>query len=210
MTVITISREYGSGGNHIASLLCDHLGYRFFDKNLMVQIGAPEELRLALARAGSAADVRDEHSALWRFFRNLQTSSPLGQQESLQPNEVLPVDVVERGIHAAYEDDNVVIIGRGGQMVLRGRPGVLHVRVVASLEKRVETVAKFDGLPLDAARNRVVAHDRTARAYISDTYRTDSTDPKLYDVVINTERLTWDAAAAVIETALKYVAPRLK
>ena len=51
MTVITISREYGSGGNHIASLLCDRLGYRFFDKNLMAQIGAPEELRLG-ARTG--------------------------------------------------------------------------------------------------------------------------------------------------------------
>ncbi len=210
MTVITISREYGSGGNHIASLLCDQLGYRFFDKNLMAQIGAPQELRLALARAGSASEVRDEHSALWRFFRNLQASSPVGMQEGSEPNEVLPADVVERAIRLAYDDDNVVIIGRGGQMVLRGKPNAFHVRIVAPIERRVETVAKYDGLPLDAARNRVVAHDKTAAAYIRDTYRADLTDPKLYDLVINTERLTWECAATTIATALKCFAPQAK
>ena len=154
--------------------------------------------------------MRDEHSALWRFFRNLQASSPVGVQQGLQPNEVLPVDVVERGIRLAYDDDNVVIVGRGGQMVLRGRPNVFHVRIVAPLERRVETAAKYDGLPLDAARNRVVGHDKTAAAYIKDTYRADPADPKLYDLVINTERLTWECAAATIETALKCFAPRPK
>ena len=210
MAVITISRQYGSGGNHIASLLCAHLGYRFFDKHLMAQLGAPEDLKRTLALAGSASEVRDEQSALWRFFRNLQASSPLGAQTGLQPNAVIPVDVVERGIRLAYNDDNVVIVGRGGQMVLRGQPDVLHVRVVAPLEQRVDTVAKFDGLPLDAARTRVVNHERAADAYLRNTYHVEPNDPTLYDAVVNSGRVSWEAAAAMVEAAVKHLPARAK
>ncbi len=213
MPVITISRQYGSGGNHIASLLCDRLGYRFFDKHLMVQLGAPEDLKAQLLAADAPSEVGSERGALWRFFRNLQASSPLGQTVpagGIETNAVLPVDVVERGIRAAYNEDNVVIVGRGGQMVLRGLPDVLHVRVVAPIEKRAETVAQFDGLPLDAARERALSHERTATAYIRSTYGGDLSDPALYDVIVNTGRLTWDAAADMIAAAVKHLAPRAK
>ncbi len=163
MAVITISREYGAGGNPIAGLLCERLGYRFFDKNLMQQLGAPEALNLVLENAETTADVHDEHSPLWRFFRNLQASSPLGKREGLVREGELPFQAVEELIRQAYDADNVVVVGRGGQMVLRGRPGVLHVRVVAPLEKRIPIVAQFDGLPLDAARDRVLGRDRAPR-----------------------------------------------
>lgn len=210
MAVITISREYGAGGNPIAGLLCDRLGYRYFDKNLMAQIGAPESLNLVLAEAETRADVHDEHSPIWRFFRNLQAGTPLGKRQGMSHEGELPFEAVETLIRLAYDEDNVVVVGRGGQMVLRGRPGVLNVRVVAPLEKRVTTVAQFDGLPIDAARDRVHGRDRAAASYVRQYYNVDIADPSLYDIVINTAQLSWEAAADVIMLALKHVAPRAK
>lgn len=199
MAVITISREYGSGGNHIASLLCDRLGYRFFDRNLIEQLGTPESLQEMLDEAHLETDVHDAHGTLWRLFRALQTSSALDE---------LPVQVVERHMHRAYDDDNVVVVGRGGQMVLRGLPDALHVRVMGPLGKRIEAVAQFDGLPPDAARERTLGHDRLAAAYVRHNYRVDLSDPTLYDLIINTERVSWDAAADMIEAALKRLPSR--
>lgn len=208
MAVITISREYGAGGNPIAGLLCDRLGYRFFDKNLMAQIGAPEALNLVLAEAETTGDVHDEHSPIWRFFRNLQAGSPLGKREGMSREGELPFEAIEELIRQAYGADNVVVVGRGGQMVLRNKPGVLHVRIVAPLEKRIPTVAKFDGLPLDAARDRIQGRDRAAAAYVRQYYNVDIADPCLYDMVLNTERLTWEAGADMIIAALKHLGPR--
>lgn len=210
MAVITISREYGSCGSEIAGILCDRLGYRYFDKHLMVQLGAPEELKASLMAADAPSEVGSEYGALWRFFRNLQAGSPLGQSQSLQTNEVLPVDVVERGIRRAYEEDNVVIVGRGGQVVLRNTPDVLHVRVVAPFEKRVETTARADGLPLEKARDRVQAHDRTGTGYIRNTYGIDPTDPVLYDLILNTGRMTPETGADMIIVALKHLGRRAR
>lgn len=210
MAVITISREYGAGGNPIAGLLCDRLGYRFFDKNLMAQIGAPETLNTVLAEAETVGDVHDEHSGIWRFFRNLQAGSPLGKREGMSREGELSFEAIEELIRQAYDADNVVVVGRGGQMVLRGKPGVLNVRVVAPLEKRVTTVAQFDGLPLDAARDRVHGRDRAAAAYVRQYYNVDIADPRLYDVVINTAHLSWEAGADMMIAALKHLAPRAK
>jgi CMP/dCMP kinase len=210
VAVITISREYGAGGNPIAGLLCDRLGYRYFDKNLMAQIGAPETLSMVLAEAETAGNVHDEHSAIWRFFRNLQADSPLGKREGLLREGEMPFETIEELIRQAYDADNVVVVGRGGQMVLRGRPGVLNVRVIAPLEKRIPTVAQFDGLPLDAARDRVHGRDRSSAGYVRQYYNVDVADPCLYDVVINTAQLSWDAAADMIVAALKHLSPRPK
>lgn len=210
MAVITISREYGAGGNAIAGLLCDQLGYRFFNKDLIAQLGAPAELKTALAEAEVAADVHDEHSPIWRFFRNLQVGTPLGQREGLKYESEMSRDAVERVIRIAYDEDKVVVVGRGGQMVLRGVPDALHVRVVAPLDKRVQTVAQFDGLPSDAALDRVKGRDRAAATYLRQNYQVDVADPALYDVVINTARLTWEAGTDMIIAALKHLPPRPK
>jgi len=137
-------------------------------------------------------------------------ASPLGQREGLKREGELSREVVERLVRIAYNEDNVVVVGRGGQMVLRGLPDVLHVRIVGPFAKRVQTVAQFDGLPSEAARERVQARDHAAADYLKQNYRVDVADPCLYDVVINTERLTWEAGADMIIAALKHLAPRPK
>jgi cytidylate kinase len=211
MAVITISREYGSGGSAIAGLICEQLDYRYFDKDLMARLGIPADLKTELAAANAGEDPAESHDdlgLLGRFFRNLQAASPLGQQEGLKQEGELSRDAIERFVRIAYDEDNVVVVGRGGQMVLGDKPDVLHVRVIAPLETRVPVVAQYEGLTADVALERIQARDRAAANYVRQNYRVDIADPCLYDIVINTSRLTWEAGAGLVIHALQYLAPR--
>jgi cytidylate kinase len=103
----------------------------------------------------------------------------------------------------------VVIVGRGGQVLLAGKRDVLHIRVVAPLELRVAYVAHREGLSLEAARLRVQAKDRARTRYMQTQYHCQHEDPHLYDLVIDTAVLDLDSAVDLICLALERKASRL-
>ena len=125
--------------------------------------------------------------------------SPL-PSESL---ESLKVRQVEQLIISAYEHGNVVIVGRGGQVVLAGKPDVLHVRVVAPLEKRIQTWMAREDLSYEAARKRVHERDKAHIDFVETFFDCDLNDCSLYDLVVNTNRYPPERAVDLILLALK-------
>jgi cytidylate kinase len=178
MAVITISRQWGSLGNVVANAVADRLGYRVVMRQLINQAalrsGAPE---VALA-------VIDE----LRLF-------------GLSPTDA-EYQAYTRAMHSVIEElaaeGRVVIVGRAGQMVLRDRPGTLHVRVIAPFELRVQRLAERYGIALPAARAQVRASDRQRRTYLKRFYNADLDDPDLYDLVLNTARLSAETACDLV------------
>ena len=156
MTVITISRQYASGGDEIARQLCDRLGYQYLDKSLMASLGA---------QAGSVA-------------------------------------LVQNYIRATHGQGGAVILGRGGQVALRDMPDVLHVRVVAPLEIRIRRVQESEGLTADEARAQVSMSDQASAGYVKQYYNADPADPLLYDLVINTSKITPVVATDLVIQAM--------
>ncbi len=208
MAVITISREYGSGGNEVARLVCDRLGYRYFDKELMAQLGA----QMGLASDKIVDVPEDQHhvrSLVERFFGTAPTHfgelrgwSLAGRAEVHERMEQMSVQTAQSLIRAAHEQDKVVVVGRGGQVALQDMPNVLHVRLVAPIELRIQRVQQSDGVTADAARELVHRRDQAAADYVKHFYDIDSSDPLLYDVVINTSKVTPPVAAELIIKAL--------
>lgn len=208
MTVITISRQYGSGGKEVATLVCQRLGYRYFDKELMAQLG--EQIGLAPERIVDLPEHR--HQVRGLLERVLSAAiNPLGDPASwalparLEAQERTSVQTFQSLIQAAHERGDVVIMGRGGQVVLRGAPDVLHVRLVAPVEQRVERVARREGLSPDEARARVAERDAAALDYVTRYYDSDAADPLHYDLVLNTGTITPGAAADLVVAALAYL-----
>src|SRR5207245_11209947 len=105
-------------------------------------------------------------------------------------------------ITAAATTGHVVIVGRGGQVLLADKRDVLHVRVVAPLEQRVAYVVLREGLDTEAARRRVQAKDQARTRYMQTRYRLQHEDPHLYDLVVNTSVLSLDSALDPICLAL--------
>src|SRR6266542_533595 len=128
MAVITISRQHGSGGHEVTRLICERLGYRYFDKELMAQLGA--QIGLAPDQVVDLPEDRHQvQSLVERLFANAPT--PFGDpgewalQAKLEAQQEVSVQTFQSLIRAAHEQGKVVVMGRGGQAVLRDAPDVL-------------------------------------------------------------------------------------
>jgi cytidylate kinase len=205
VATITISRQFGSHGDTVAQLLCDRLGYRYFDRNLMMGLAAQSGLAAELVE-DLPDDKRRAKTLVERLFGNY--AAPYGDPDTwaaaaaAERQEQLTVERIKYLMRAAYEEGSVVIIGRGGQVVLAGLPNVLHVRLIAPLELRVRRHAERAGLTVEAAREIVQGRDRASYDFVKRYFDVDRRDPALYDVVINSAKLTPAAATDLIISAL--------
>lgn len=221
MAVITISRQYGSGGDEIASLTCQATGYRMFDKLLLTK--AAFEAGLS---EGEVFDYSEENYKVKNFLSRLfGINRPVAQfhvwreegdgvrvAEQVQLSEEAALALERRAVEYACKLGNTVIVGRGGQAILEDEPGVLHVRVEASLEDRILRVRgdpRVAGQPFEmlietrrAAMDQIDMRDSASADYLKRFYGVDWSDPMLYHLVVNTSKLTVEQAARlIIETA---------
>jgi cytidylate kinase len=211
MPVITISRQYGSGGDAIGKRVCETLGYSYFDKNLMAQVASEEGI--------SESDIVDfpEDTYKMRGFldrllgrkRSAADAWTSGAAQRALPVEALDeahsVNLIKETIIGAHKHDNVVIVGRGGQAILREQPGVLHVRIIAPLGARVLRVQSTENVSLDEATTRVNHRDEAAAAYLERFYDIDWDNPLLYHLIINTGKWETENAVQIILNALAHL-----
>jgi cytidylate kinase len=115
------------------------------------------------------------------------------------------LDLITSVVLEQAAEGQAMIVGRGGQMILRGRPGVLHVQVIAKFETRVYHVIQREGVKWREAAYRVRQADEQRAGYLRRFYNVDWLDSSLYDLVINTDQLSADLAADLIVAASKGV-----
>ena len=221
MRVVTLSREYGSGGGEIAARLARRLAWRLIDHEIVARVA--QELGITAAEAATY----DEQGAgrVARFLRSLTPLDAGGIVRDREPLEagavlgggalgVAPTGhgVDERTYHAMLRQvveavadaGQVVIVGRGAQAMLAGRRDALHARVVAPLEERIAYVARREGLGEAAARARIERKDRARARYLQAHYQRVPDDPHLYDLVLNTGVLALDSAVELLALALEH------
>jgi len=183
MAVITISRQTGSLGFEISKQVAELLGYRIVWRELINQAalrcGAPE---IALA-------VIDELGLL-KLYPSSQTLSSYLEAVKCVMNELA-------------DHDNVVIVGRAGQVILRGRYNTMHVRIIAPTDIRAERIMRQHNVSLEAARRQISASDRYRKNYLKRFYQAQWDDPVLYDLILNSAHYDIRTAADLICLALK-------
>ncbi|MEJ5310763.1 MAG: cytidylate kinase-like family protein [Anaerolineae bacterium] len=211
MAVITISRQYGSGGDEIAERVCDILGYTYFDKNLIVKVAA----EVGAFKEEQIVDISEDTYMMRNFMERLfggrrikVQTGPLGSakvspMQSL--NEEQGVALMRSTIMGAYQHGNVVIVGRGGQAILREQPGVLHVRITAPLGARVMRVKERNNITLGEATDLTKSKDLAAETYLREFFDIDWNDPLLYHLTINTGRFDIDGAVEIVVNALSHL-----
>jgi cytidylate kinase len=184
MTVITISRQMGSLGCSVAEEIANCLGYRVM-------------WREVINEAASRASVPEV---------------ALATIDELDLLGIRPTDEAVEAYHQAvrdimqetYQKGNVVIVGRAGQVILRGAKGVIHARIVAPFELRVDRIAKQHNIKPEVARKQVRASDESRKRYLNRYYETKLDDTDLYDVIINTARFDVQTAASIICRAVEH------
>jgi cytidylate kinase len=183
MAILTISREYGSGGREIGRLAAGRLGYQYLDKERLFQ-----DLDKAGERWGQVARELDEVCpTLWERH-DWQYRGYVAQIEAL---------ILE---YAA--GDQVVIIGRGGSYLLQEVPFCLRVRLMAPLAVRIERIMARERLSRAAAERLIVQVDGDRACYVKANYNRDWADDQAYDLTLNTGLLTYDQVVDTLSVAL--------
>ena len=189
MAVITISHQMGAGGPEIGMKLGQKLGYRYVD----------QELVLDVARRYGVAEDKLSH---------LDESKPT-LFERFDTETRYYITILQTSLLDFAEMDNHVLMGRGGQWLLRGIPHVFRVRVIAPFEIRVKrwikrTADMTGETPTQRAAADFVRRDDTEKSgRMKYLYEVDLADPMLYDISLSTERLTYEATVEMLETAVR-------
>lgn len=216
MTTITISRQYASGAEEIAVRVAQKLGYTLFDKTMMAEAAAELGLTEREIVDFRETDQRSRGFLDWLLGRELTIARISTWQEDISGvrkpmvitiNDSQAIDMVRGVIDAAAKRGNVVIVGRGGQAILRGRSGVLHVRIEAPLEHRIQRLMDRHSLTPVQAELEIEDHDRTARDYVKRYHGLDPRDPMHYHLLINTGQLDLETATEVIALAVQQMKP---
>jgi cytidylate kinase len=97
---------------------------------------------------------------------------------------------------------NVILIGRGGNVITARLPNMFHVRLVAPLEERIEHSCKSYGMTKIEARRFCLREDLGRKRYLKKYFNADVNDPLLYHLIINTSLVGYDDAAKIIGDAV--------
>jgi len=184
MSIVTISHEIGSGGPEIGQQIADRLGYKYVDQELIT-------------------DTAHRYGLLEEKLSHLDESKP-SLFERFDAETRRYITAIQTSLYEFAEHDSVVLMGRGGQWLLRGIPHAVRVRVMAPFELRVKRLAKkLAGSMGEATNMRTVTEmarrDDTERAgRMRYLYEVDLADPALYELVINTEKLSVGAAVELV------------
>src|SRR5882762_1750794 len=197
--VITITRQYASGGSEAARLVAAELRWEVIDNEFVDQVAR---------RAGLPADAvaqRDERAPglLERLARTLAAGSPelfiaTAGIPRVDPDEAAIVRLTERVIAEAAAHGRIVLVGRGAQAVLAQRPDALHVYVVAPKPWRMKLAVERLGVNPAEVEKVVDETDRQRDQYVRARASGRRRDVVNYDLVVNTEKLGIDGAAALV------------
>lgn len=182
--ILTIEREYGSGGGEIAKLLSKQLGWKLWDELLTEEIA-----RLANCPKG-IVEVREEKNdpLYYRLFKSFLRGSYEG---SLNAHKLNVVDsesilkITERVVLHAAKTGHSVIVGRGSQHFLRNRPDALRVFLYAPRENKIRRLVAR-GKSEKEAQQRVDSIDQERAAFIRKYFNVEWPDRDVYHAMINT------------------------
>ena len=230
MTIITLSRQLGSRGEEIATEVAQTLGLRLVDAETINRAaqrsGVPQVALAEMEREGERGLATRVLKAL-RAMPSLSPISEMGITQAERSGWTIPfaglfsptmpplsasldgyvrmVDLVIRGL---AQEGQVLIVGRGGQVLLEKHPGATHVQIVAPVDSRIGVIMERLDLNRRDAQSRVRASDRARFDYVRRYHNVDWMDPTLYHLTINSSRLSLTTAVElIIATAKATVQP---
>ena len=185
--VVCVSHEEGSDGAAIAALAAGELGLRYLDDEIVTDAAHGEGL---LPEGVAAAEDRHAGRTLEVDFHRYERSERLRE-------------LIREAIVRAADEGDALIVSHAASYALAGRPGVLRVCVTAPERPRISRVAAREGLGEHDAAKHVAESDKGRATYLRRVYEVKDEEPQHYDLVLNSERLGVEAAAAAVVAAAR-------
>lgn len=190
--VITIGREYGSGGRLIAKKLSEEMGITFYDKQLISDVAKKTGFSEHFIR--NAEHQRPTNSFLYDLYTSVQTPSV--------PDQVFIAQA--KVIKEAAARESCVIVGRCADYILRDQPNCLKVFINAPLDQRVRRAREEYGVQEANLESFVIRQDKARASYYNYFATGRWGQSREYDLCINS-RIGIDTAVAVIRAAAEKI-----
>lgn len=195
----------GSTAELIAQLEAAEKAQAFLPRFLQALTGMPQipavpsaTLREAYAHDETVAALMREGFSCDEAVRRIPEVSKLESYSTY-------TDLVHQVILEMAQQGNVIIVGRGGHIILKDMPHVLRVLIVAPEEVRIQTLMERMGINRKDAERRIRQSDKERAAYLKRYYNTVHLDPTNYDLVLNTGHLSVDTSVSLICEAARRV-----
>ncbi|MBR3099327.1 MAG: cytidylate kinase-like family protein [Clostridia bacterium] len=194
-SIITVGRQYGSGGRYVAKLLSEKLGIPYYDKELLAEVAKDSGICQELL------EEHDEKNTRNFLFSLMSGTQPFGESGSMYMDMPLnhkiflaQFDTIRR----IADEGPCVIVGRCADYVLRDHPNVLNVFIKASTEERIKRVIKYYNVDPMKAEEMIKKADKQRAAYYN-YYATNTWGD------INNYQLCVDTGALGIEGAVELI-----
>jgi len=197
MAVITISRHFGAGGRTLGEMVAEKLGYQFYDNEVIQMVSIH-----AKVSTDSVDDLEQQTHGVFKKFlsdivpKGLKDLMVSRKQETI--DEEIYVDILRKIIIEIADDGNAVIIGRGGQYILKDYDDAFHLLITADSDKRVKFLVEKYHLT-QAQAVRAVNQDDNRRANLYRKFGETGYDQSdNYHMVLNTSKLDFETACGLI------------
>lgn len=196
--VITVGRQYGSGGREIGTMLAEKLGIAYYDDML---------LKEAAKESGLCEDLFHSFDERPKSFLYSIAMDPY----SFSMNHVTAKGNIEQQVYlATYETIKkladkgpCVLIGRCADYALKDRDDVINIFITAPLENRIERVARRNDISLEEAKDRIKKTDKSRASYYNYYSSKDWGEAKSYDLCIDSSLLGIEGTVALLEQMIR-------
>lgn len=197
MAVITIARQFGAGGRTVGQMVARQLDYLFLDDAIIQEISKKARV--------TEASVRGMEKMVGGLISRIITSAiSRGYMERLMKDstgymdENIYVETLVSVMTQFAERDNVILLGRGGQYILKDLSNAFHFLLVAEKEDRINFMKQHYKLSESAAAKAVADGSRRRANLYSKFGKTNYNDPSLYHLILNMSKMSVEQAVSQI------------
>ena len=202
MAVITISKEFGTKSEKVASQAAQKLGYEYIGEQLIAEIA--KELHVSESEAEMFR--KTSQSRILRFVDRYTCSliQKVVDREHGCLDDKNYYETTKKLVQNVYEAGNVIILGWGGQCILRGKPNTLHVRLIKDEKIKIKEVMENKNLEYKAAKTLIERDEGDLRAYIEHYFNEDWNAAHLYDLIIDMGKTSVEKAVDLVCDNVKH------
>ena len=190
--IITIERQYASGGNEIGRKLAEELGYELYDRNLLSM--AAKELQIP---SMYIEGLEETHAGgfLFNLSKTPLGGSAVGKEQSM--SEKL-FQAEKRIIESAAEQGGCVIVGRAAGYILKDREDCLNVFIHCGKEKRIERAIRREGIQAAGAEEALQKNDRRRSGFFNSVTKWEWGHPAFFELCLDSGKLGIDLCVKML------------
>lgn len=193
--VITIERQYASGGNEIGKKLAEVLGYKLYDRNILMK--AAQELQIP-----SIYIENLEETPSGSFIFNL-SKTPFGGNDKDLPLAEKLFKAEKNIIEKAAEEGGCIIVGRAAGYILREKEDCLKVFIHADKDKRVKRAVQREGIKESEAENTLKKIDKRRSGFYNSVTKWEWGNPQFFELYMDSGKLGIDLCTKLLAEAVK-------